>query len=295
VRLAPDVSSVRLALLQALDANGETQEALTVLEQLRSAGEDHYEVLLLHARAMERASRWQAACEDWDALLARQPEWGCGWWRRGCALLGLGRPGDAEASLRRALDADGQDRYVEEPRLPGHRYRLPRLDRVGARADHAAALMQMGRFREAVDEWAACREAEPANRWFVSHARDEALVLAVGEEFSDEEASRALPLAMEAARRAPTDPDAQLALCAAHVRLQAWPEAARALAALEEASAGSTPLALLLRAHIEWATNRQEESVRAYEAATDSASRNSLEHRPVYRSLLNRTRAALGR
>jgi tetratricopeptide (TPR) repeat protein len=93
-----------LALARA--AQGNVDEAILLLQQILGSGGGRAEAEYNLGRLLASRGRLTEAEQRFGRVLAAQPNLAAAWWQLGEVRAALGRPADAAAALRRALEID---------------------------------------------------------------------------------------------------------------------------------------------------------------------------------------------
>jgi predicted Zn-dependent protease len=133
LRLEPDNDEARARLAAVLLINGRPEDAAAEFERLRLRQGDSPEVLVGLARCRRKQGKLQEALDLLDQLLKQTPDNATALAERGKVALELGRPEQAEPSLRRAVRLAPYDREAQHSL-----YQCLRL--VGQPEETAAAL-----------------------------------------------------------------------------------------------------------------------------------------------------------
>lgn len=102
--LLPGRPSTLSNLAAVLNARGRPAEALPLLEQALAAEPGNPDTRFQRAEAVGALGQLPRALADIEAVLAARPDMGPAWSRKGGLLKDLGRPAEARAALRRAIE-----------------------------------------------------------------------------------------------------------------------------------------------------------------------------------------------
>jgi tetratricopeptide (TPR) repeat protein len=208
---------------------------------------------------------------DLERLLVRYPDWDWGLQMRAQLIWFHGgeSPEAAARAFEQALAAPSRTTAEEDgdPADAACLFLVHGIDRYACDVNLGTALLGAGRCLPAVRQLEQTRLRYPDEQRSDAYAAPlEAWIRAIAPGLPDEEAAKALPLALEAHRRFPRHADVSETLAAAYARVGDW---AHALDLARASVRPGAPTPHFLAAQALWGLGRKDEAERSYDTGLE--------------------------